>query len=144
MANGANVAAAEQVNDIVQQTMDAWGRVDILINNAGTAMTDGLFPDAVFKLLSPEAVSPAIVFLAGLDAPSRKVLCAGGGSFAVFKDFETVGMSLLPDDVSAEGIAAAWDSINDEAGMQELASGFEQPGKFVRQGAEKLGIDLPE
>jgi NAD(P)-dependent dehydrogenase (short-subunit alcohol dehydrogenase family) len=238
MAHGANVATQEQVEDMVKQTMAAWGRVDILINNAGilrdktfakmslddfrlvievhlmgtvnctkavwdimreqnygrivftssssglygnfgqsnygaakmamvglmntlhlegaknnirvnclaptagTAMTEGLMPEPVFKLLSPEAVSPAIVFLSGADAPSRKILCAGGGSFAVYKGFETVGINLLPADVSAEGIAAAWESIDAEAGMMEFTSGFEQTGKFAKQGAEKLGLDL--
>jgi NAD(P)-dependent dehydrogenase (short-subunit alcohol dehydrogenase family) len=34
-SHGANVADFEQVQDMVQQTMDKWGRVDILINNAG-------------------------------------------------------------------------------------------------------------
>ena len=240
MSHGANVANTEQVEDMVQRAMDKWGRVDILINNAGilrdktflkmslddfrlvievhlmgsvnctkavweimreqnygrivftssssglygnfgqsnygaakmamvglmntlhlegakndirvnclaptagTAMTEGLFPEPVFKLMSPEAVSPAVVFLAGPDAPSRKVLCAGGGSFAVFKGFETNGMSLLPENVSPEGIAAAWDELNDEAGMKELAAGFEQPGKFAQQAAIKLGLDLSE
>ena len=238
MSHGANVANFEQVEDMVKQAMDAWGRVDILINNAGilrdktflkmpiddfrlvvevhlmgtanctkavweimreqnygrivfttsssglygnfgqsnygaakmamvglmntlhlegaknnihvnclaptagTAMTEGLLPEPVFKLLSPEAVSPAIVFLAGPDAPSRKVVGAGGGSFAVFKGFETVGVNLLPDNVTPEGIAAAWDTINDESGMQEFTGGFEQTGKFAKQGAEKLGLDL--
>ncbi|MBT8110987.1 MAG: SDR family NAD(P)-dependent oxidoreductase [Gammaproteobacteria bacterium] len=238
MAHGANVANLEQVEDMVKQAKQAWGRVDILINNAGilrdktflkmpiedfrlvvevhlmgsanctkavweimreqnygrivfttsssglygnfgqsnygaakmamvglmntlhlegakndirvnclaptagTAMTEGLIPEPVFKLLSPEAVSPAIVFLAGPDAPSRKVLGAGGGSFAVYKGFETVGVNLLPDKLTPEAIAAAWDTINDEAGMQEFTGGFEQTGKFAKQGAEKLGLDL--
>ena len=238
IANGANVADLEQVEAMVQQTMDEWGRVDILINNAGilrdksflkmpmedfrlvidvhligtanctkavweimreqgygrivmtssstglfgnfgqtnygaakmamvgmmntlhlegakydirvnclapaagTAMTDGLFPDAVFKLLTPESVSPGIVFLASEGAPSRKVLCAGGGSFAVFKGFETEGVSLQPDRVTADGIAEAWEAINDEEGMRELQGGFEQTGKFARQGAKALGMDL--
>ena len=240
ISHGANVANFEQVEGMVKQAMDAWGRVDILINNAGilrdktfakmplddfrlvievhlmgtanctkavweimreqkygrivftssssglygnfgqsnygaakmamvglmntlhlegaknnihvnclaptagTAMTEGLMPEPVFKLLSPEAVSPAVVFLASPDAPSRKVLCAGGGSFAVFKGFETVGVNLLAGDLSPEGIAAAWDTINDEAGMQEFTGGFEQTGKFAQQGAEKLGLDLSQ
>jgi len=237
MSHGANVASFEQVEDMVRQTMEKWGRVDILINNAGilrdktfakmplddfrlvievhlmgsvnctravwevmreqdygrivlttsssglygnfgqsnygaakmamvglmntlhlegakhnirvnclsptagTAMTEGLFPEPVFKLLSPEAVSPGVVFLSGADAPSRAVLAAGGGSFAVYKGFETVGVNLLPE-VSAEGIAAAWDTINDESGMQEFQAGYEQARKFAQQGAENLSLDL--
>jgi len=34
-AHGANVANYDEVDDMVQQTMTKWGRVDILINNAG-------------------------------------------------------------------------------------------------------------
>lgn len=117
-------------------------RVNCLAPTAGTAMTDGLIPEAVFKLLSPESVSPGIVFLASKDAPSRKVLAAGGGSFAVFKGFETLGVSLLAGDLSAEGIAAAWETINDEKGMQELTGGFQQTEKFATQGAKALGMDL--
>lgn len=35
IAHGANVAKFDEVQDMVQQAMDKWGRVDILINNAG-------------------------------------------------------------------------------------------------------------
>jgi len=35
IAHGANVCDEEQVADMVKKTMDTWGRVDILINNAG-------------------------------------------------------------------------------------------------------------
>ncbi len=34
-AHGANVANFDEVEDMVKQTMDKWGRVDVLINNAG-------------------------------------------------------------------------------------------------------------
>ena len=112
--------------------------VNCLAPAAGTAMTDGLFPDGVFDLLSPESVSPAVVFLTGPDAPSRKVICAGAGSFAVYKGMETEGVNLLPGDVSAEGLAAAWDKIDDTGDMRELQFGFEQPEKFARQAGEKL------
>ena len=237
-AHGANVADMAQVEDMVKQAMDQWGRVDILINNAGilrdktfqkmpledfrlvievhlmgsvnctkavwdimreqnygrivyttsssglygnfgqsnygaakmamvglmntlhlegakydirvnclapaagTAMTEGLLPPAVFELLSPEAVSPAIVFLAGPDAPSRKVVGAGGGSVAVYKGFETVGVNLLPDGLSPEGIAAAWDAINAQENMAEFTGGFEQTQKYAMQAAASLGLDL--
>jgi len=35
IAHGANVANFDDVQDMVKQTMDKWGRVDVLINNAG-------------------------------------------------------------------------------------------------------------
>lgn len=117
-------------------------RVNCLAPAAGTAMTEGLMPDAVYKLLSPESVSPGVVFLASDEAPSRKVLCAGGGSFAVYKGFETEGVNLAPNSVTAEGVAAAWEAINREEGMCELKSGFDQTGKFARQGAKALGLSL--
>jgi len=34
-AHGANVANYDEVQDMVKQTMEKWGRVDVLINNAG-------------------------------------------------------------------------------------------------------------
>ncbi|BFM17019.1 SDR family NAD(P)-dependent oxidoreductase [Maricurvus nonylphenolicus] len=34
-AHGANVAKFDEVEDMVKQTMEKWGRLDILINNAG-------------------------------------------------------------------------------------------------------------
>jgi len=116
-------------------------RVNCLAPAAGTAMTDGLMPQAVFDLLTPESVSPGVVFLASENAPSRTILCAGGGSFAVHKSFETQGVSLLPDNVTAEGIADAWNAITDESGMQCLQAGFEQTTKFAKMGAAKMGID---
>lgn len=117
-------------------------RVNCLAPTAGTAMTEGLFPEPVFKLLTPESVSPGVVFLASPESPSRKVLAAGGGCFAVFKGFETDGVCLLPDNVSAEGIAGAWDTINNEAGMREYQGGFEQTNKFAEKAATTLGLDL--
>ena len=35
MAHGANVANFEEVQDMVDKALDKWGRIDILINNAG-------------------------------------------------------------------------------------------------------------
>jgi len=143
----ANYGAAKMAMVGLMNTLHLEGakydiRVNCLAPTAGTAMTDGLFPPAVFELMAPEAVSPGVVFLAGPDAPSRKVLSAGGGSFAVFKGFETEGLSLAPDAVTPEGIAAAWSEIDNTDGMRELQSGFEQPTKFAGQAARKLGLDL--
>jgi NAD(P)-dependent dehydrogenase (short-subunit alcohol dehydrogenase family) len=117
-------------------------RVNCLAPAAGTAMTEGLFPEKAFELLSPETVSPGLVFLVSRDSPSRKVLAAGGGGFAIYKGFETDGVNLLPEHLSAEGVADAWQAIDDERGMKELRMGFEQASKLAMKAATNLGIDL--
>jgi len=143
----ANYAAAKMAMVGLMNTLHLEGskydiRVNCLAPAAGTAMTEGLIAGKAFDLLSPESVSPGVVFLASRDAPSRKVLGAGGGSFAVFKGFETDGVNLLPDNLSADGVAAAWDAINNEDNMQELKSGFEQTTRYALKAAASLGIDL--
>lgn len=117
-------------------------RVNCLAPGAGTAMTEGLIPETVFRMLTPESVSPGVVFLCGPDAPSRVVLCAAGGSFAVYDGYETTGTNLLPDRLSAEGIADAWQAVTNVQGMQNHQSGFEQISKFSMQASKSLGIDL--
>jgi len=138
----AKMAMVGMMNTLHQEGAKYDIRVNCLAPAAGTAMTEGLIPEAAFKLLSPESVSPGVVFLVSEGAPSRTVLCAGGGSFAVYKGFETEGVNLAPDRVSAEGVAEAWESIIDTEGMRELQAGFEQTGKFAQQGAKALGIKL--
>ncbi len=143
----ANYGAAKMAMVGLMNTLHLEGakydiRVNCLAPAAGTAMTDGLFPPAVFEMLTPESVSPGVVFLVSADAPSRAVLAAGGGAFAMYKGFETDGISLLPDSLTAEGVAAAWDDIADEKDMRIFASGFDQASKFASKNAEKLGIEL--
>lgn len=142
-----NYAAAKMAMVGLMNTLHLEGekyniRVNCLAPAAGTAMTEGLFPDKAFDLLSPETVSPGVVFLVSPDAPSRKVLAAGGGGFAVYKGFETDGVNLLPDRLSPEGVADAWQAIDDERNMKELRMGFEQASKLATKAATNLGIDL--
>lgn len=143
----ANYGAAKMAMVGLMNTLHLEGekyniRVNCLAPAAGTAMTQGLFPENAFELLAPETVSPGLVFLVSADAPSRKVLAAGGGGFALYKGFETDGVNLLPDSLSPEGVAAAWDAIESEAGMKELQMGFEQASKLAMKAADNLGIDL--
>ncbi len=42
IANADSVSTSEGANAIVQQALDAWGRIDILINNAGVVRGSGL------------------------------------------------------------------------------------------------------
>jgi len=143
----ANYSAAKMAMVGLMHTLHLEGakyniHVNCLAPAAGTAMTEGLISGPAFELMSPEAVSHGVVFLVGPDAPSRVVLGAGGGSFAVYKGFETDGVNLLPDQLTPEGVAGAWANINDEQDMRELKGAFEQTGKFAMKGAAKLGLDL--
>jgi NAD(P)-dependent dehydrogenase (short-subunit alcohol dehydrogenase family) len=117
--------------------------VNCLAPVAGTAMTEGLLPEPVFNLLTPESVSPGVVFLCSEQAPSRIVLAAGGGGFAVFKGFETAGVGLAGERLSAEAVAAAWNDITDETGMRQPQAGFEQSRKLAQLAAAAAGIELP-
>ena len=138
----AKMAMVGMMNTLHLEGMKYDIRVNCLAPAAGTAMTEGLFPEPIFDLLSPESVSPGVVFLSSSDAPSKVVLAAGGGSFAVFKGFETEGINLHPDSLNPEGVAKNWQAISSEEGMNELQTGAEQTEKFARQAVKNLEIKL--
>ena len=237
MAHGANVADFDQVQDMVSKTMERWGRVDILINNAGilrdksfgkgslddfklvldvhlmgsvnctkavweimraqnygrvvvttsssglygnfgqsnygaakmgvigmmntlaqegakndvkinalaptagTRMTEGLIPEKAFDLMTPKTVTPAVLYLVSKDAPTRTILAAGAGGYAVAKIVETDGIYLDDADQTPEAIAANWDAIANSEPKQ-LQAGFEQTFKFLGKAAQAKGISL--
>jgi hypothetical protein len=91
-------------------------------------------------MLTPDTVTPAVLFLVSEDAPTRTILAAGAGAFAVAKIVETEGMWLPESDQTPEGIAANWAQISD-GGERALQAGFEQSIKMVGQAMEGLGID---
>ena len=117
-------------------------RVNCLAPAAATRMLEGLIPDAIAPLLTPESVSAGLVYLVSEDAPSRTILSAGAGSFAVARIHETTGVSLLPDEVTPEGVAQHWAEIADEKGQLALEMGGLQTQKFLGQAAAKLGLSL--
>lgn len=117
-------------------------RVNALAPTAGTRMTEGLLPERAFELLTPETVTPAVLFLAGEEAPTRTILCAGAGGFSVAKIVETESVWLAPEEQTPEGIAAHWYEINRLEGARELSAGFEQSVKMLTVAAAGLGIKL--
>ncbi len=117
-------------------------RVNALAPTAGTRMTEGLIAEKAFELLTPETVTPAVLYLVSEDAPNRTILCAGAGGFAVARIVETEGVWLAPEEQTPEGIAAHWQEITDESGARALQAGFEQSVKFTTRAAKGLGITL--
>ena len=117
-------------------------RVNSLSPAAATRMLEGLVPENMAGLLNTDAVAAGLVYLVSEDAPSRTILSAGAGTFAVARIYETAGVNLLPDEVTPEGVAAHWDEIAGIEGQAELQMGGQQTEKFVMKAAENLGLSL--
>ena len=130
------------MNTLAQEGAKYNINTNALAPTAGTRMTEGLIPEKAFELLTPETVTPAVLFLVSEDAPTRTILGAGAGAFAVAKIVETDGMWLKPEDQTPEGIAANWDAISSAEGEKALNAGFEQTFKMLGKAAEGLGIKL--
>ena len=83
----ANYGAAKMALVGLMQTLAIEGekydiRVNCLAPTAATQMTKGILSDADLGRLDPALVSPALMALAGDEAPTRAILCAGAGHFA--------------------------------------------------------------
>lgn len=115
-------------------------RVNALAPTAGTRMTEGLIPEEAFALLTPETVTPAVLYLVSEDAPSKTIICAGAGAYAVAKIIETDGVWLAPADQTPEGIAAHWDAITSPKGETQPQAGFEQTVKMTSKAMAGLGL----
>ena len=103
--------------------------VNALAPVAWTRMTKDLMPPEAEALLTPESVTPAVVFMSSDQAPSGQIICAGAGVFAAAQVVETPG-KLLGLDAGAEDVAANWEEISDLTEAKPLGMGFEQSAKF--------------
>lgn len=138
----AKMGVIGMMNTLVQEGAKYNIHVNALAPTAGTRMTEGLMPEKAFELLSPETVTPAVLYLVSESGPNRTILCAGAGAYAVAKIVETEGRWLAPDEQTPEGIAAHWDAITSPQGERALQAGFEQTGKMLTNAAKGLGISL--
>lgn len=114
-------------------------KVNALSPCAHTRMTEGLIPDEALALLKPETVTPGLICLVAEDAPNRTILCAGAGTFARTVIYETDGINIAHDELTAEAVMANMSAIMDPSDQKELTNGGEQTMKFVGKAAEKLG-----
>jgi NAD(P)-dependent dehydrogenase (short-subunit alcohol dehydrogenase family) len=117
-------------------------RVNALSPGAATRMTAALLPQAVIELMTPEAVSPAAVFLVSENAPSRVILNATAGGYSRTLIHETEGTFIAAADRTAENIAAQFERISDTDGQHLYADGGQQVMKFVKMAAAAAGVDL--
>ncbi|MCL2716122.1 MAG: SDR family NAD(P)-dependent oxidoreductase [Alphaproteobacteria bacterium] len=134
----ANYAAAKAglvglMNVLVTEGRGSNIRVNLIAPTAATRMTADLLPPEAGELMKPEAVTPAVVYMLGEDAPSGVILGAGAGSFAVIKIIESEGLNLPPEQWTAEAIAENFAAISDMAQAKTLPGAFDQSAKYLRQ-----------
>lgn len=137
----AKMGVIGMMNTLAQEGAKNNVKVNALAPTAGTRMTEGLIPDQAFALMMPETVTPAVLYLVSQDAPTRVILAAGAGGYAVAKIVETDGIYLDDADQTPEAIAEHWDAIANSEPKQ-LQAGFEQTVKFLGKAAQAKGISL--
>lgn len=106
-------------------------RVNTLAPTAATGMTEGLISPEDAALLAPETVTPGLLYLVSEDAPSRVILGAGGGAFAVTHIEETAGHWLPPAMRTPETVRDHFAAIDDRSTRAPLDNAFGQTNKFI-------------
>ena len=126
-----NYGAAKMALVGLMQTLSIEGakndiRVNCLAPTAATRMTEHLMPEAVLKLLQPEAVTPGLLALVAEDAPTRAILCAGAGAFERAHITLTPGIFVGLTLDAAEQVAMNFEALSDRAGEIVPESGNAQ------------------
>lgn len=117
-------------------------RVNIISPTAATRMTEELLPPQALQLMKPNAITPAVGYMLSEDAPTRTIMGAGAGSFAVIKILESEGINLPEADWTPDAVAAHFAEISDMSNARALTGAFEQTQKYVAQAAARAGIKL--
>jgi NAD(P)-dependent dehydrogenase (short-subunit alcohol dehydrogenase family) len=133
----ANYGAAKMALVGLMQTLSLEGlkhdiRVNCLAPTAVTRMTEALFPPDMLQAFGPEAIVPAMLVLAGCDAPNRTTLCAGAGGFEAAHVTLTPGAYIGTAADAPEQLLAQLDAVRDRRGDSVPASGAEQGSNELR------------
>jgi NAD(P)-dependent dehydrogenase (short-subunit alcohol dehydrogenase family) len=100
---------------------------------AATRMTENILPPQLAERLKPDFVTPGVMYLVSDDAPTGAILTAGAGVFALSRIYETEGVYLGANGLSAEEVRDNWTKIEDPTGQKAYFQGGEQVQKFMRK-----------
>lgn len=94
-------------------------RINLLSPSARTRMTEDIgIPEPLLAQMTPEAITAALLFLAGEDAPSRAIISCAAGGYARAYIAETDGVYLPPVEQTPENIAANWEKISNTSDLK--------------------------
>ncbi|WP_339630170.1 SDR family NAD(P)-dependent oxidoreductase [uncultured Sneathiella sp.] len=117
-------------------------KVNALSPCAATRMTEDIIPENLLELLTPESVTPALLYIVSEDSPNRTIITAGAGTYARSIVYETGGKWLAEGERTPEKIAEHWGEIADPATQLEYTSGNDQTTNMLTKAANGLGIKL--
>ena len=117
-------------------------KVNAIAPTAATRMTEDLLPQQVLDIMSPETIAPGAMFMVSDDAPTKTILGAGAGVFAVSQMVESRGVYLPEGARTPEIVAERWNEIADVTDANPLESAFEQTSKYAALAARELGLHL--
>jgi len=132
----ANYGAAKMALVGLMQTLAIEGekygiRVNCLAPSAATQMTAGILSAESLQALEPGLVSPALLALVCEDAPTRAIVCAGGGHFARAYVTLTQGAQVGGGDDAGDHVIQSWDAISNRQDELVPAYGFLQAEREV-------------
>jgi NAD(P)-dependent dehydrogenase (short-subunit alcohol dehydrogenase family) len=130
------------MNVLAEEGRKADIRVNIISPTAATRMTEELLPPQALELMRPGSITPAVEYLLSEDSPTRTIMGAGAGSFAVIRILESEGINLPPSDWTPDAVAAHFAEISDMSKAKALEGAFQQTQKYVAQAAAKAGVKL--
>jgi len=105
--------------------------VNALAPTAFTRMTEGIVMGDASALLTPETVTPALIYLVSEVAPNKTILSAGAGVYSATKIHETQGIYLPLEKQTAENVTADMDQILDMTDAIEMENVTAQILRFV-------------
>lgn len=137
-----NYGAAKMALVGLMQTLALEGEkanihVNCLAPTAATAMTQDILPAEVLAVLTPESVSPGLLFLVSEEAPTRAILNAGAGVFAASHVSLTAPVLIGTGPDAPEQLAAAWPRISDRDDSIVPGSGMVQSMREVQTVLQK-------
>jgi NAD(P)-dependent dehydrogenase (short-subunit alcohol dehydrogenase family) len=127
------------MNVLAEEGRKADIRVNTVSPTAATRMTEELLPPQALALMKPEAITPAVLYLLSQDAPTRTIMGAGSGSFAVIKLLESEGVNFPEDEWSPDTIASHFAEISDMSKAKALEGAFHQTQKYIAQAEARVG-----
>jgi NAD(P)-dependent dehydrogenase (short-subunit alcohol dehydrogenase family) len=141
----ANYGAAKMALVGLMQTLAIEGerygiRVNCLAPTAATQMTHGVLSDDSLALLAPELVSPALLALVSDSAPTRAILCAGAGHFAVAAVTLSEGHYIGAGADAGEQVIAHWSDVSDRANERVPAYGFFQAERELASAGATVAV----